>query len=158
MSDDGTKRMAIIVAHGGLDDAYPPLILASAAATMDMEVTLFFTFYGLDVINKHKMPRLKVAAVGNPAMPVPVPSLVGVLPGMNAMAASMMKGWMSKAGTASVPELVEICQELDVRFIACKMTMDVLGIAEDDLIDGVEYGGAAAFIEFAADADITLYM
>lgn len=152
-----TKRMALIAGHGTLDAAYPPLILASAGVAMDMEVAVFFTFYGLDIINKKKMHSLQVAPIGNPAMPVPVPNIVGVLPGMTAAATGMMKGWMSKAGTATVPELVEACIEFDVRFIACQMTMDVLGIKREDLIDELEIGGAATFLEYAADADITLY-
>lgn len=158
MAEDKPKRMALIAGHGTLDAAYPPLILASAGVAMDMEVAVFFTFYGLDIINKKKMARLQVASVGNPAMPVPVPNIVGMLPGMTAMATGMMKSWMNKAGTASVPELVEACQEFGVRFIACQMTMDVMGIKREDLIDGIEIGGAATFLEFAADADITLYM
>ncbi len=152
-----TKRMALIAGHGTLDAAYPPLILASAGVAMDMEVAVFFTFYGLDIINKKKMHKLQVAPVGNPAMPVPVPNIIGMLPGMTAAATGMMKGWMNKAGTASVPELVEACIEFDVRFIACQMTMDVLGIKREDLIDELEIGGAATFLEYAADADITLY-
>lgn len=158
MSEDRPKRMALISAHGSLDEAYPPLILASAAVAMEFEVAIFFTFYGLNIIHKEKMHKLKVSAVGNPAMPVPVPSLVGVMPGMMGMATNMMKGWMSKAGTATVPELIEACVEFDVRMIACQMTMDVLGIKREELLDNVEIGGAATFLEYAADADITLYL
>lgn len=156
MSDQ--KRMAIISAQGGLDSAYPPLILASTAVAMDFEVAIFFTFYGLNIINKNRNQNLKVAAVGNPGMPISIPTMVGMLPGMQNMATGMMKNWLSKAGTATIDELLETCVEFDVRLIACQMTMDVMGIKREELIDGVEIGGAATFLEFAADADITLYM
>lgn len=157
MTEDRPKRLAIIASQGTLDGAYPPLILASTAVAMDFEVAVFFTFYGLNIIHKEKMHKLKVSPVGNPAMPMPIPSIVSVLPGMTPMATSMMKGWMGKAGTATIPELVEACIEFDVRFIACQMTLDVLGIKREELIDDIDVGGAASFLEFAADADITLY-
>lgn len=154
MSD--TKRLAIISAQGSLDMAYPPLILASTAIAMDFEVAVFFTFYGLNIIKKKR--NLQVAAIANPAMPVPIPSVVGMLPGMQGMATGMMKKWMSDAGTATIDELLSSCVEFDVRMIACQMTMDVLKIKREELIDGIEISGAATFLEFAADADITLYM
>lgn len=158
MSDERPKRMALIAAHGGLDDAYPPLILASTGVAMDFEVGVFFTFYGLYILHKERMHNLKVSAVGNPAMPIAIPSMVGMLPGMSGMATNMMKSWMSKAGTATIPELLESCVEFGVRLIACQMTMDVMGIKKEELIDGVEVGGAATFLEYASEADITLYM
>ena len=90
-------RIAIIASKGTLDMAYPPLIMASTAAAMDMEVGIFFTFYGLDIVNRKKYANLKVAPVGNPAMPMPVPNIIGMLPGMTAMASKMMKDMMKKA-------------------------------------------------------------
>ena len=157
MAEEKPKRLALIASQGSLDGAYPPLILASTAVAMEMETAIFFTFYGLNIINKNKMHHLQVSPVGNPAMPMPIPSLVAVLPGMTPMATSMMKGWMSKAGTATIPELLDACREFGVRLIGCQMTMDVMSIKREDLIDGVEVGGAATFLEFAADADITLF-
>jgi peroxiredoxin family protein len=123
-----------------------------------MEVAIFFTFYGLDIVNKKKLEKLKVAPLGNPAMPVPVPNFIGGLPGMTFMATKMMKSWMNDAGVATVPELLDICIEMDVKMIACQMTMDVMGVEREDLIDDVDVGGAATFLEFAQDADITLYI
>jgi peroxiredoxin family protein len=156
--EDKPKKMAIIAGHGTLDAAYPPLILASTAVALDMEVAIFFTFYGLDIVNKKKLEKLKVAPLGNPAMPVPVPNFIGGLPGMTFMATKMMKSWMNDAGVATVPELLDICIEMDVKMIACQMTMDVMGVEREDLIDDVDVGGAATFLEFAQDADITLYI
>lgn len=156
--EEKPKKMAIIAGHGTLDAAYPPLILASTAIALDMEVSIFFTFYGLDIVNKKKLEKLKVAPLGNPAMPIPVPNFIGGLPGMTFMATRMMKSWMSNAGVATVPELLDICIEMGVELIACQMTMDVMGVEREDLIDDIEVGGAATFLEFAQDADITLYI
>ena len=107
------KRLAIISAHGSLDAAYPPLILATAAVAMDMEAAIFFTFYGLEIIKKGNADNLQVAPIANPAMPQPipgisVPNIIGVLPGMTAVATGMMNGWMKKANVAKASELLEI--------------------------------------------------
>jgi peroxiredoxin family protein len=155
------KRMAIISTHGSLDAAYPPLILATAAVAMDLEAAIFFTFYGLEIIKKGKADKLQVSPIANPAMPQPVPgisvpNIIGVLPGMTAVATGMMNGWMKKANVAKLSELLEMAIESGVRIIACQMSMDVMGIKKEDLIDGVEVAGAAAFIEFASDDAIAL--
>jgi peroxiredoxin family protein len=152
------KRVAIVATKGTLDMAYPPLILATSAAAMDMEAAIYFSFYGLDIINKNKYGDLKVPPLANPAMPVPMPNILGVLPGMTRMASWMMKDWMKKGGVPTIPDLVEMAQENGVRLIACQMTLDVLGIKKEDLIDGLEFGGAGAFLDYAADADITLFI
>ena len=152
---DQTK-MAIISIHGTLDMAYPPLILASTAATLDIESAIFFTFYGLQILKKDAGDSLKVSPIANPAMPMPVPNIIGALPGMTAMATSMMKSMIKKNGVASVPELISLCQEMNVRLIACQMTMDLFGFKREDMIDGLEYSGAAAFMEYAANSQIHL--
>ena len=158
MSKDKPKRMAIIAANGTLDAAYPPVILASTAAAMDMEVAIFFTFYGLDLIHKKRSKNLKVSPIANPAAPMPVPNIIGMIPGMTRMATWMMKRWMKSANVAKFEELRDICIESGVRMIGCLMTMDVMGVKNTDLIEGVELGGAAMFLEFAQEADITLHM
>lgn len=150
------SRLAIISGHGTLDAAYPPLILATAAAAMDMEATIFFTFYGLNIVKKGAADKLKVAPIANPAMPVPVPNIIGMLPGMTSVATSMMNNWMKKANVAKLSELIEIAIESDVKLIACQMTMDVLGIKKEELLDGVQIGGAATFLEFASKNAISL--
>lgn len=158
MSEAKPKRMAIIASNGTLDAAYPPVILASTAVALDMEVAIFFTFYGLDLIHKKRSKNLKVSPIANPAAPMPVPNIVGMIPGMTRMATMMMNRWMKKANVAKFQELRDICLESGVRMIGCQMTMDVMGVKDTDLLDGVELGGAAAFLEFAMDADITLFM
>ncbi len=163
MSEEKQKRIALIASKGTLDMAYPPLILATTGVAMDMDAGIFFTFYGLDIINKHKYSSLKVPPLANPAMPnpvpgVPVPNIVGALPGMTMVATAMMKSWMGKANVATIPKLIESCQKAGVRMIACQMTMDVMGTDKADLIDGIEVGGAATFLDFAADSDISLFI
>jgi peroxiredoxin family protein len=156
VTEQRATRLAIIAGHGTLDAAYPPLILATAAAAMDMETAVFFTFYGLEILKKDKANKLQVAPIANPAMPMPVPNIVGMLPGMTAMATSMMNSWMQKANVAKLGELLEIALESGVKLIACQMTMDVMGIKKEDMIDGIEIGGAATFLEFASQNAVTL--
>ncbi len=159
------RRLALVASKGSLDMAYPPLILASTAVAMGWEVAIFFTFYGLDIINRHKLPHLKVAPLGNPAMPAPIPALslqvpniVGVLPGATAVATSFMKGWMSEAKMPSLQEMVDIVREGGGHLYACTTTMGVMGVRDEDLIDGVSCLGAAAFLDFAAEADVSLFI
>ena len=152
-------RVAIIASKGTLDMAYPPLILASTAAAMDMECAIFFTFYGLDIVNKHKYANLKVAPIANPAMPMPVPNIIGMIPGMTAMATKMMKNMMAKAGQPTVPEMVKMCADLGVKLWPCELTLQVMSIKPEDLIPEVDRTcGAAAFLEYAADAKISLFI
>jgi len=153
------KKMAIIATKGALDMAYPPLILASTAAALDWEVQVFCTFYGLQLLRKD-LSGIKISPLANPAMPMPVPMpvVVQMLPGMEAMATMMMKDKMKKKGVASLEELRSICIESDVKFIACQMTVDLFDFQKSDFIDGIEYGGAATFMGFAGDTDVCLFI
>lgn len=157
------KRMTIIATKGTLDWAYPPFILATTAAAMDVEVTMFFTFYGLGLLKKKL--DLEIGTLGNPAMKMPMmgmhmgmPNLMGVVPGVTAGATTMMKNMMKKKGVASIEELREAAQLSDVRLIACQMTMDLFEYTPDDMIDGIELGGAATYMESAIKSDINLYI
>jgi peroxiredoxin family protein len=154
-----TKKMAIIATKGALDMAYPPLILASTAAALGWEVQVFFTFYGLQLLRKD-LSDIAISPLANPAMPMPVPMpvVVSMLPGMEAMATSMMKSKMKKKGVASLTELRNVCQESDVKFIACQMTVDLFDFSKDDFIDNIDYGGAATFLKFAGDTDVCLFI
>ena len=91
-------------------------------------------------------------------MPVPMPVLVSALPGMQAMATSMMKAKMKKKGVASLQELRDLCQEAEVKFIACQMTVDLFEFSKNDFIDNIEYGGAATFMKFAGETDVCLFI
>ena len=165
------NKMALIASKGTLDWAYPPFILASTAAAMEMEVAVFFTFYGLTLLKKDI--KAKVAPATNPAMPMkmpfgpkgfqnfewPMPNiLMGNVPGFETMATSLMKQTFKNKGVATIEELRDICIESDVKLIGCQMTMDVFGFEKDDFVDGVDIGGAATFLEFAAESDIQLFI
>ena len=153
------KKMAIIATKGTLDMAYPPLILASTAAAMGFEVQIFFTFYGLQLLRKD-LSGIAISHIGNPAMPMPMPMpvVVAMLPGMEAMATWMMRAKMKKKGVASLEELRSLCQEAEVKFIACQMTVDLFEFSKSDFIDGIEYGGAATFMKFAGESDVSLFI
>lgn len=156
------KKMAIIATKGTLDWAYPPFILGSTAAALGYEVQIFFTFYGLQLLKK-KM-SLKVSPLGNPGMPMPMgmdkwfPVLFTAIPGMEAMMTAMMKSKMKSKGIATIEELRSLCQEADVKMIACQMTVDLFDFVPQDLIDGIEFGGASTFMAFAGESDICLFM
>jgi peroxiredoxin family protein len=153
------KKMALIATKGTLDWAYPPFILASTAASLGYEVQIFFTFYGLQLLRKD-LSHIKISPLANPAMPMPVPMpvLVQALPGMEAMATMMMRDKMKKKGVASLEDLRNICIEADVKLIGCQMTVDLFDFQKSDFIPQTEFGGAAMFLGFAGDADISLYI
>ena len=154
-----TKKMALIATKGTLDMAYPPFILASTAAALGYEVQIFFTFYGLQLLRKD-LSDVKISPLANPAMPMPIPMpvLVQVLPGMESMATMMMKNKMKSKGVASLEELRDVCLETDVKFIACQMTVDLFEFDKSDFIEKVEYGGASTFMGFAGQTDICLFI
>jgi peroxiredoxin family protein len=152
------KRIALIASKGTLDQAYPPLILATTAASLGWEVGIFFTFYGLDILHQDRFEKLKVASLANPAGPIQLPNILGALPGATAAATAMMKKWMNAANMPSLPEFIEMTQGMGVRFFACSTTMGVMGVKESDLIKGSEIAGAAAFLDYAAEADIQLFI
>lgn len=157
-----TKKLAIIATKGSLDWAYPPFILSSTAAALGYEVEIFFTFYGLQLLRKKL--DLQVTPLGNPGMPMPLgmdkwfPVLGTALPGMQSMMTMMMKKKMADKGVASLEELRDLCQEAEVKLIACQMTVDLFDMNTSDFIDGIEYAGAARFFEFAGESDICLYI
>lgn len=158
--DPAARKACLIASKGTLDWAYPPLILATAAAAANMEAAIFFTFYGLNIIHKDFEKNLKVSPVANPAMPMPIPmpDIVTALPGMKAMATGMMKSMFHKKGVATIKQLLDAARESEVRLIACQMTMDVFGYSQQDFIEGVEFGGAAAFLSEARKAHVTLFI
>lgn len=156
------KKMLIISTQGGLDAAYPPFILGSTAAALGMEVHMFFTFYGLQLLKKKL--NLQVTPLGNTAMPMPMgmdkwfPVLGTALPGMQGMMTMMMKSKMKKKGIATIDELRGLCQEADVKLFACQMTVDMFDFKPSDLLDGIDYVGASTALAFGGEADINLFM
>ncbi|MBM3392042.1 MAG: peroxiredoxin family protein [Betaproteobacteria bacterium] len=167
-----TPSMTIIATKGTLDWAYPPFILASTAAALGWNVSIFFTFYGLNLLKKD-ISDLKVSPLGNPGMPMKmpfgpdwfkginwnIPNIVQAgIPGFESMATMLMKQTIKNNGVASIEELRSLSQEADVKFIGCQMTVDLFGFTHGDFIEGVEYAGAATFLPQAQKADVSLFM
>ncbi|MCP4360226.1 MAG: hypothetical protein GY796_19645 [Chloroflexi bacterium] len=155
--DDSDRKMCIICSKGTLDMAYPGLVLANAALMEGIDVTLFFTFWGLDIINKKKMNNLKFVPVGNPSMGIP--TMVGGLPGMTNMATSMMKKEIAKLDFPEVDEFLETICDAGGKMYACRMSVDMFDdmhmMVEDDIYEGVEaVVGATDFMEMSEDAQI----
>ena len=173
MKANKTPSMTIIATKGTLDWAYPPFILASTAAALGWDVSIFFTFYGLNLLKKD-VSDLKVSPLGNPGMPMKmpfgpewfkginwnIPNLVQAgVPGFETLATSLMQQTIKNNGVAGIEELRSLCLEADVKFMACQMTVELFGFEHSDFIDGVcDYCGAATFLPMAQDADVTLFI
>jgi peroxiredoxin family protein len=152
--DDG-RSMVIIATKGTLDMAYPPLILASTAAAFGWDVTVFHTFWGLEILHEDHSTELQLSSVGNPNMPVP--NVVASLPGMDRVTTKFMQKRIADNETATIDELLDTCFEMGVELQACQMTIDLLDYDEADFYDEVTVGvGAATALERMADADIQL--
>lgn len=159
---ESQKKLAMIASKGTLDWAYPPFILASTAAAMGYSVSVFFTFYGLQLLRKDL--NLKVSPLGNPGMPMPMgmdkwfPVMGTAIPGMETVMTKMMKNKIKSKGVASIEELRSLCIEADVKLIGCQMTIDLFDMKREDFIDEIDIGGAATYFEHAGNADIQLFI
>ncbi len=157
-----SKRLTIIATKGTLDWAYPPFILASTAAALGYQVTMFFTFYGLQLLKKEL--NLKVSPLGNPGMPMPMgmnswfPVLGTAIPGMETMMTRMMKNTIKSKGVATIEELRDLCLEADAKLIGCQMTIDLFDMKREDFIDNIDIGGAATYFEHAGEANVNLFI
>ena len=157
-----SKRLTIIATKGTLDWAYPPFILASTAAALGYKVTMFFTFYGLQLLKKKL--DLKVSPLGNPGMPMPMgmnswfPVLGTAIPGMETMMTGMMKNTIKSKGVATIEELRNLCLEADAKLIGCQMTIDLFDMKREDFIDDIDIGGAATYFEHAGEANVNLFI
>lgn len=152
---DDQKQMTIIATKGTLDMAYPPLILASTAAAFGWDVTIFHTFWGLEILHEERSKNLQLSSVGNPNMPVP--NILAALPGMDRMTTWMMNRQIDENEIASIEELVETCIDMDVELQACQMTQELMDYDEDEYYEGVTTGvGAATALNHMADSDIQL--
>jgi peroxiredoxin family protein len=153
--EDDPQKMVIIATKGTLDMAYPPLILASTAAAFGYDVTVFHTFWGLEILHEDHASELGLSSVGNPNMPVP--NIVAALPGMDAVTARMMRKRIADNDVTSVEELIDVSLESGVDLQACQMTIDLLDYDETEFFDGVTVGvGAATAFQEMVDADIQL--
>ena len=157
-----SKRLTIIATKGTLDWAYPPFILASTAAALGYQVTMFFTFYGLQLLKKEL--NFRVSPLGNPGMPMPMgmnswfPVLGTAMPGMETMMTSMMKNTIKSKGVATIEELRDLCLEADAKLIGCQMTIDLFDMKREDFIDDIDIGGAATYFEHAGEANVNLFI
>ena len=157
-----SKRLTIIATKGTLDWAYPPFILASTAAALGYQVTMFFTFYGLQLLKKEL--NLRVSPLGNPGMPMPMgmnswfPVLGTAIPGMETMMTSMMKNTIKSKGVATIEELRDLCLEANAKLIGCQMTIDLFDMKREDFIDDIDIGGAATYFEHAGEANVNLFI
>jgi peroxiredoxin family protein len=167
-----TPSMAIIATKGTLDWAYPPFILASTAAALGWDTTIFFTFYGLLLLKK-ELP-CEVSPLGNPAMPMkmpfgpkwfqdyewPMPNLIMAgIPGFEKVATGLMKKTFKNKGVATIEELRELCIEAEVQMVACQMTVDVFGFDNSEFIPEVtDYVGATSFLPVAQKSDVCMFI
>jgi peroxiredoxin family protein len=158
MSEDTKKkRLLIICSKGTLDMAFPPFMLATTAKAMDWDVHLYFTFWGMDIVTKGKSENLMISPLGNPSMPLP--NIVGAIPGMTLMATTMMKNQMKKSNMPELQDLIKMAKEMGVKFHACTSTMELNGVTENDLIPEVDdMIGAATYLSLAEDADVQLFV
>ncbi len=160
------KRLAIVASKGTLDMVYPAMILATTARSLGWEASIFFTFYGLDALNRKKYKKLQVASLGNPAAPAPfsavpffkVPTILGIIPGMTSMATFFLKRWMKRSNIPTLEQFLTMADQMGVKLIACSTTMGVMQVKKEDLLPAADIQGAAAFLHFASKASVTLFI
>jgi len=133
---DTIEKVSIVISKGSLEGIYPGLIMANGARAEGIEANLFFTFFGLDAIHAKRLEHIKVAAVGNPGMHMA--SLLGVLPGMSAIATHMMEKKMEAFDIPDVPEFMELIGDSGCGIYACRASVDLFGFVADDFIDQVK--------------------
>lgn len=162
---DQPRKMAFICSKGTLDMAYPALIMGWAALGNGLDVTMFFTFWGMDLINKHRIDHLELAPVANTSMKMSmmgvktgnlgIPNLMGVLPGMTAFATKLMRDKISDLDVPPVREFIQMLADAGAKMYACKMSVDMMDLKKEDFVDGVEaIVTAAEFIDMTEDTQI----
>ncbi|MCP4625201.1 MAG: hypothetical protein GY850_17010 [bacterium] len=148
MTDD-TRHIAFICSKGDLDMAYPALVMGWAALGNGIDVTIFFTFWGMDMIRKSRIENLQIAPVGNTAMKMSmmgykgndnlgIPNFMGMLPGMTGFATKLMKDKMEELDVPPVSEYIEMLVDAGAKLYGCKMSVDMMDLDEGDFVDGVE--------------------
>ena len=172
VEENKTPSLAIIATKGTMDWAYPPFILASTASALGWDVSVFFTFYGLELLKKEL--NLQVSPLGNPGMPMKMPfgpkwfkginwnipnAIMASVPGFEMLATGLMKQTVKNNGVASIQELRDVCVEAGVNLVACQMTVDLFGYTRDDFIPEVkDWIGAASFLPVAQQSDVCLFI
>jgi peroxiredoxin family protein len=155
-SDKTPRKISIVASKGSLDMAYPPLIIANAARMSGIEVNMFFTFWGQDMITKKKMNKLNVSVIGNPAMHpwFHIPTLMGLIPGLSAAATWMMRREIAKLDFPPVGEFIQLLLDSGAHLYGCKATMDMMKLKKEDLVDGAGIATAMEFVEMAEGGQI----
>jgi len=172
VEESKTPSLAIIATKGTMDWAYPPFILASTASALGWDVSVFFTFYGLELLRKEL--HLEVSPLGNPGMPMKLPfgpkwfqginwnipnAVMAGVPGFEKLATSLMKKTVRNNGVATIQELRDVCVGAGVNLVACQMTVDLFGYKRDDFIPEVkDWIGAASFLPIAQKSDVCLFI
>jgi peroxiredoxin family protein len=172
VEENKTPSLAIIATKGTMDWAYPPFILASTASALGWDVSVFFTFYGLELLKKEL--NLQVSPLGNPGMPMKMPfgpewfqsinwnipnAVMAGVPGFEKLATGLMKKTVKNNGVASIQELRDVCVEAGVNLVACQMTVDLFGYTRDEFIPEVkDWIGAASFLPVAQQSDVCLFI
>ena len=153
MTTEANRKLAIICSKGTLDMAYPGLILANAARMAGADAMIFFTFWGLEIVAEKTIDKLKVSTVGNPSMHIP--TMVGGLPGMQAMATTMMRKKIDQLDLPPVRELIEILDDAGAELYGCQMAADMMGLSKDDLVPQVkDIISAMDFIDLTEGAQL----
>jgi peroxiredoxin family protein len=147
------EKVAIVISKGSLEGIYPGLIMANGARMEGIEAHVFFTFFGLDAIRTDRQARIKVATVGNPGMHIP--TLLGALPGVSALATKMMQRQMEKLDIPPIPEFVELVSDSGAGLYACKASVDMFKLTGDDFVSQVDQVlTVGEFYELAAGGEI----
>lgn len=147
------RKIAIICSKAGLDECYPALILANAARQSGIDAMIFFTFWGLNVVTENKIDHLHVNLAGNPASGMP--TMIGGLPGMEALAAHMMKKQMEELELPSVREMIQILEEAGTELYGCELAMKMFKLEQKDLVPQVkEVITAGDFYDLSVGAQI----
>lgn len=158
---DKPRKLCIVASKGSLDMAYPPLILANAALMSGIEAHVFFTFWGLDLVSKKKINHIRMASIGNPNFSMApylpnfyIPTWMGAIPGMSWIATKMMEREIAKLDFPPVDEFMEMIVDAGASVYGCKMSMDMMGLTEEDLVEGAAVLGAMEFLEIAEDSQV----
>ncbi len=133
---DPITKVSIIVSKGSLEGVYPALIMANGARAEGIEANLFFTFFGLDAVHRKRIDHVKVATVGNPGMHIP--TLLGALPGMSALATHFMGKRMEELDIPPIPEFIEMIGDTGAGMYACRASVDMFDLAEEDFVPQIQ--------------------
>ncbi|TLS52821.1 hypothetical protein FE782_09380 [Paenibacillus antri] len=155
------EKSTIVLFSGELDKAIAAFIIANGAAAYDHEVTIFFTFWGLNTLRKDQQVPVKkgfLEKMFGKMMPRGAERLGLSKMNFAGMGPKMIKHVMKKHNALTLPQLIELAQEQGIKLVACTMTMDLLGLQKEELLDGIEYAGVAAYLGDAADAKVNLFI